>query len=366
MAKFYVNRGLKNGDAAEIERIVRDCAPFIVTPSNIEDGQEYDVELLRKESCNTGVELKALLDNNIFTRIIPLINGEQDGKLLDYSQRKACAIMCFLIYAGIEADPAVALWERTISNVSSDVKKDDFNFRIADHLHPQVFADLALKRTNAVDGSIIKDTIFTVANNQITMRNLQMSDYSNVPEEHYNLIYMGLLKYWVIYQTETNKDKCIIQLIDWMYDKSISFFEVISFALKQFDRNRSGGIFKKINSGDCNKVFKNAKNAAWDIFYIFVLNTMHINTDSKTIYFFASMDKNLLKLPRTAFDLYNNNQHLEDLLNSKYPGFGFEEFMKSMGRFNTRPMREQYISKLMNSLDNSIEELENQVRDMLS
>jgi len=365
MAKSYVNRKLRNGDAAEIERIVRDCAPFVVTPSNIKDGEEYDIELLRKESCNTGVELKALLDNNIFTRIIPLINGKQQGKPLDDSQRKACAIMCFLIYAGIEANPVTALWERP-SRSSYTKEEEDFLFRIADHLYPQVFSDLALGRIQFITQEVLAQARNAVVNSLQTMENIRSFNYSAVPEQSYKLIYMGLLKVWCINKIKKNKDQKLRLLLDWMYNQTVSCFEVIGYALNLFADNRSGGIFKKINSDKYDTVISNAKNAAWDILQILMLFMGHQNSDRKTIYFFVTRDNHLLNLPRRVLQIYNNSKELKLFIDSSYPQFKYEGFMKSMDRFGNRADNENHKAIVFNSLNDHIFKLECQVRDILA
>ena len=363
MSKPYANRELKNGDAVEIERIVRECAPFVVTPSNIED--EYDIELLRKASLTTGVELKVLLDNNIFTQIIPLMNRGQSGKQLNSDQLKACAVMCFLIYAGIEVNPIPALWERP-NHYSWSKKDEDLFFRVADHLHPQVFADLALQRICSIDGEIIKEASMAVFNNPKTMMDVHGTSFSNEPNELFNLFLGGVLKVWCINRTGGERNCKLEMLLDWMYNDSILCLEVVALALDLFVDGRSGGIFKKINSSEYRTVVANARNAAWDLLYMNILQRVHAMSGGDTIWFLVTRDNNLLKVSDRIFQLCHYNAKLQTFFDSSYPSFGYEEFMRSMSRFNTRPEREQHISEIMNTLDSGIEQLEKQVQHILA
>ena len=143
MVKDYVKREVKDEDLRILQQLLRARNPIIASPSNIKD--IYDFERYRKENLSTDINLNAFIDNNILTQILPLIDGRKAvGVDLSDSERLSCAIMCFLIYSGIEANPATALFERPIDPNYPTKEKEDYLFRVADHVPPQVYADLAL------------------------------------------------------------------------------------------------------------------------------------------------------------------------------------------------------------------------------
>ena len=104
MVKEYVLRNVDYNDIQEIQKMVRESNLLIPTPSNIND--VYDIERYRQESLFSDAEFKVILDNNIFTQIIPLIDGRKKyGEALTKEAKLICGIMCFLIYAGLETNP---------------------------------------------------------------------------------------------------------------------------------------------------------------------------------------------------------------------------------------------------------------------
>ncbi|MDA3926462.1 MAG: hypothetical protein PF904_17365 [Kiritimatiellae bacterium] len=151
-----------------------------------------------------------------------------------------------------------------------------------------------------------------------------------------------------------------------MYNQTILRCEVIGFALKLFANNRSGGIFKRINSKEYDTVIREAKNATWDLVQITLFVECHRNRAPGTIYSFVTRDENLLNLSDSILDLYNDNDAFKASVNSLYPNFGYEEFKKRIEMFGRRPDKDNHIKKVLSSLDETIQGLENQVRDRLS
>ena len=141
MVKDYVKREVKDEDLRILQQLLRARNPIIASPSNIKD--IYDFERYRKENLSTDINLNAFIDNNIRTQILPLIDGRKAvGVDLSDSEILSCTIMCFLIYSGIEANPATALFERPIDPNYPTKEKEDYLFRVADHVPPQVYACL--------------------------------------------------------------------------------------------------------------------------------------------------------------------------------------------------------------------------------
>ena len=142
MVKSYVTHEVRPEDWELIEKMIRQSETIVASPSNIKD--IYDAQRYRKENLSYNIELKAVLDNNIFTQVLPLLDGRKKyGEPLNEEVKLICGIMCFLKYSGIETNPILALLERTeVDSISKN--QEDYFFRVADHLHPQIFADLAL------------------------------------------------------------------------------------------------------------------------------------------------------------------------------------------------------------------------------
>ena len=247
MAKLYVARELSSEDQQEIQKIVRESGALIATPSNIID--IYDMQRYRQESFTEDTQLKAILDNNIFTQILPFVDGRKTiGEPLSNETKIICGIMCFLIYAGIETNPVIALHERPYNSNFSSKENQDYYFRIADHIHPQVFADLAMGKITDIPEYFFKEARSEVDTNPETQDDIGKASYENKLDERYLLIYMNILKAWLLYKSGKNQIERIKTYLEWSYKYSLSDNISTIFIIILLSDKRIAQMIKKINA----------------------------------------------------------------------------------------------------------------------
>ncbi len=95
MEIIYTNPHFDVKDMNPIEKIVRDNDIFVLSPSSVDD--IYDLMWYIHAVQYSGIELRALLDNNILTRVISLASGnpvpEEENKSKAYIL--SSAVMAF-------------------------------------------------------------------------------------------------------------------------------------------------------------------------------------------------------------------------------------------------------------------------------
>ena len=366
MVKDYVKREVKDEDLRILQQLLRARNPIIASPSNIKD--IYDFERYRKENLSTDINLNAFIDNNILTQILPLIDGRKAvGVDLSDSERLSCAIMCFLIYSGIEANPTTALFERPIDPNYPTKEKEDYLFRVADHVPPQVYADLALGKYSDIPNSVKSSSFVAVDSNDLTQKNIAETSYQKLPEKRWSIIYMNLIKAWLIYREDLTPDQRFEKYLDWYFEHSVSEYACFTFVAIFLSDKRFPKMIKQQNSMNADKIFQNIKNVTWDIFSLSTLIEIHNKTNEDFIWFFCTRDELLTKL-------YPEIYRQSDLESCKlfaqeyYSLITINYLHRYSMKINTRTQNERtaHINILASISHSSIKNLEDSVYNLLS
>ncbi len=291
-----------------IKQIVRDNNPFVSTAylSDIYNLEEYMLS-------DDDTKLKVLIDNNIFTRLVYLSKGgEVKGTVEEIKTYKlCCAVMCFFILGGFEIEPNMALYERASKNTHLNAIEDVFNFRVADHIHPMAYANLALGVEQRFSNEEIER-----AKNFITKGHLETEEYNFTKElDDWKIVYLHLLKIYEVHKTGLNDTDKIKLFLEWVTNDCSSTAVSTLFALLFFSPKNSslGTMIKSINSSNETKIIRGLKNAAWDLAYTIRLRKLSKNQPENVIWFFCTHDKVLQKIVRNLY--LKNGQEIQEGLN---------------------------------------------------
>lgn len=359
MVKEYVLRNVDYNDIQEIQKMVRESNSLIPTPSNIND--VYDIERYRQESLFSDAEFKVILDNNIFTQIIPLIDGRKKyGEALTKEAKLICGIMCFLIYAGLETNPVSALYERPSDPNFISKEKQDCFFRIADHIHPQIFANLALEKYSDIPEEELEIATAEINRNLETKLNISKIKYPKDVDSTYLLMYKNLLKAWLLYKNKYSPEDNFKEYLKWHHLKSLSDQISVIFVTIFLSKKRFPKMIKKINSNDPYVILKNIKNSAWDIYHLSLLDKVYQDRTEEEIWFFCTRDKLLIDISKYLFKL-STPLSIKDFILEFYPENMLRVFENYIVQVNSRKNRELHSKFVLDNLQEEVIQLENDI-----
>jgi len=358
MTKTYITRTLTEESRVFVENRLREMKPLVVTPSNMQD--VYDIEYLRKANHSQNIDMWALLDNNIVTQIIPLIDKTR-SKPVTEEQRSICSIMSSLIYVGIETNPVSAFYERPNDDRYPSKAQDDVYFRIADHIHPQIFADIAMGKIDEMPLDAIRKATYEVENNPKTQNNINKFTVPQNPDFHYKAFYAVIMKLWILKKRNDNQINRLKEYLEWHHKNLISDSISIIAALQYLSNVGINGFIKGINSESKSKVIKGIKNCAWDIYHLELLSTLHSKSNDDSIWLFCTRDQLLLQLSQNMFQ-FDSVDKIRFFINSFYSDpKAFELFQSYMTKVNNRTNREDHVESVQLNIDMLISELESEV-----
>lgn len=277
-------------DYKRITQLLLEADPFVISPSNIKE--KYKVDQYRLASLRGDIELKALLDNNIFTRILSLARGERlAGE--EQSQRVAhiaCAAMCFYIMGGFDIEVNFPMYERAFNN-SGDAASDMHYFRIADNLHPQVYANVALGKTDR-----IRRYDLAFAENEVSkLAQPDCSAFQRVPLQ-WKHAYLKLLMACMIWKTIPSNLDRVSRYIKWVREQSLFLPAVESFVFLFCSESKMSKMVKGIASDNKDKLIRGIQSAAWDLSYVTYWANKAEQEQGKAIWFLCSNDKVLKRI----------------------------------------------------------------------
>lgn len=153
---------LSTGDVPALERILSDADPFVTTM--IDTPQPYRLANYIQNELYGDHEVRALLDRNLVSRAVELASGhvvDHGGPGSD-TYRLAAACMAFLITARVTIEPNIALYEFASSDLR-EAREQIRTWRVADHVHPQAYLDVALGRERVIDRAVTTEAQRLVA-----------------------------------------------------------------------------------------------------------------------------------------------------------------------------------------------------------
>ncbi len=346
-------------DVPELEALLRNEAPFVA--STIDTDDHYRLVNYIKHSIHGGAQIAAILDRNLVSRVVALAVGRR----VDHSSpgsatdRVAAACMAFLIAAEVLTEPNISLYELTESEDTSDGQTDLIAFRIADHIHPQAYLEVALGRAHGIAPELIEQ-----ARRIIEGRDPRAVDLA-MPLRHWRRHRCVLAEIALLERTSLSGREKFERLIQWSV--SPGFFDgvAIAFAARLFGRAKpSGRLLKHARSANAAKCLAGIRNAAWDLTYISHWAKQSVADEGRRIWILCTNDKVLQDLAKVAVgdesqisELFQKNWQPAEAVELEQQYFdAWSRAQSSLERSNSMRKRFEQIDELTASIEAKIRE----------
>lgn len=107
----------------------------------------FRAETYLRESLDHGTHFVFMMDRNLITRLIFLSRGES----ATHAHRVAAAVHAFAQTTDSLIEPNMALYELAATDGGDEALSELAEFRRLDNSHPQLFADIAIGRSDTLE-----------------------------------------------------------------------------------------------------------------------------------------------------------------------------------------------------------------------
>ena len=239
-------------------------------------------------------------------------------------------------------------------------EKQDYFFRIADHIHPQIFANLALEKYSDIPEEELEIATAEINRNLETKLNISKTKYLKDVDSTYLLMYKNLLKAWLLYKNKYSPEDNFKEYLKWHHLKSLSDQISVIFVTIFLSKKRFPKMIKKINSNDPYVILKNIKNSAWDIYHLSLLDKVYQDRTEEEIWFFCTRDKLLIDISKYLFKL-STPLSIKDFILEFYPENMLRVFENYIVQVNSRKNRELHSKFVLDNLQEEVIQLENDI-----
>jgi hypothetical protein len=206
-----------------------------------------------------GTEYYAHIDANFLARLMEFSKDKPKTKL----ERLTAATMCLAICANMKVNPTFATHEYAYSGSREPDDRLAY-FYFLDNSHPQLLANLALGRIQAIQHKHLDQTAHFGKHKERI--------------QFFGLVHLPLLK---LMEIQTNNPTAngseskigsakIKELMQWMFDEFLLVGSVIMLGHELWGRRAIKSLISSPNSTDPEKILRSVENAAWDL--VLVLN----------------------------------------------------------------------------------------------
>lgn len=298
MNVVVVESPLPVDDVSAIEQMLREADPLVSPPSNIED--VYSLPLYLHNAAVGGATLYALLDNNILTRATAFASGGAVSENAESARvdRLAAAVMCFLIAASFRVEPNIPLHEKAAHGGHDNAVEQLRLLRIADHVSPQAYCDVALGRTQRLPPEAIAEAIGRLP---AGMPPARQPDFA-AETRTWLAAYYALLKVASLDRQDTSAFEKAAAFLTWSRTDAFFSATATTFALIFLSPRRPPRMIKRVNSANPALVKEGLQNAAWDLLYMKHWLNQVSQSAANTIWFLFSNDQVLKRLARNLVE----------------------------------------------------------------
>jgi hypothetical protein len=259
-----------------------------------------------KEKEFFGTETYALLDRNIFSDVIAIVKGEnvelRDGNDIG-PLRIAAALMAFLQCAKILIEPNLSLYEYAATNSSAAAADELKLFRIADNLHPRVYADIVMRRKHMItEGEL----------NELSVNLSPDVDFGS-SLRYWRFNYTLALKLALLELRSIPQDQKMELFLQWMSKEFFVGASATFFASLYLSSKRMLGMLKKIGSANRERALLGIKNAAWDLTFMTTWSKKaEAFQETNRLWLLCSRDKALLRIASCLFATGNDEKAIAE------------------------------------------------------
>lgn len=350
-------------DLKMIEAMLRAADPLVAAPSNIKDLydiREFVINHERKEAS-----LHAQVDNNILSTATLLASGcsistkESEAR----AERTTAAVLAYFNFGGFQLEPNIALYEQAWRSTHEHSLDQLKKFRIADHVHPQHYIDIALGRVDRLEIDAIETARSLIGE---TANDSRQADFRTVLQ-NWRVSYCALLKLVEIERGNGSARSKTLSLIDWMADAHFFSLVPTAMAMMFLSPDRPGGLIKRYLSEDSERVSAGLQNAAWDCVYIKQWVDRAGRSKPNEIWFFSSLDYLARLLAKSimggADDSDEELRHR--ILGAYWPVADAQaiwaHYVDQQAKVEPSPEREALVWERLASLNKSIRQIEHRL-----
>ena len=357
MEIIYTNPHFDVKDMITIEKIVRDNDSFILSPSSVDD--IYDLMGYISAVQHSRIELRALLDNNILTRVISLALGDSVPE--EENQSKAyilsSAVMAFLIIGRFEIEHRIAIQEQLFSATHSQAESALHQFQVANNIRVREWIDIALGRKKKISSSEIDDSKARIASANCENDKVDSSKLIS----DWKINYCFVLKAAEIWKSSSNNLNNFCKFIHWMKEEWLFSHCPTIFAMIFFSPNRYPKMIKGINSPLEQKLIQGLQNAAWDLTHIRAWSNFYQSNSLDRLWLLCSNDFALRSITRMIFE-GSKLEQLQEYWSASDAQRIFDIYKQAFANAtNDTDKRLQKIKGRIESVDNFIADLEAKV-----
>lgn len=343
---------LNPDDVPTLESLLTEADPFVAMTLDAEN--PYRLVDYLHNARHGEFEVRALLDRNLVSRVVGLTSGHsvnhETAEAGTY--RLAAACMAFLITADVLIEPGIAMQEFAASDPTT-AKAQIRPWRVADHVHPQAYLDVALGRDRTLDQAARIDAWDLMSGCPDEAPPLE------TPLRHYRRHYAALAQIASLERTEAEPAEKLRRLIAWSRD--VAFFDglAIGFAIVFFGRHRSGRMLKRVRSADGSRCLEGVRNAAWDLTYLSYW-VKYAQEQKSSIWLFVTGDRVLASLARVAI---GDQESAEDLFRDNWTRLEAAELLEEFASAwpGESPAREEELGRRFERLDEITLEIEERI-----
>jgi hypothetical protein len=340
-------------DVAPLEDMLAAVDPFVTTTMN--NPEPYKLAPYVRHSLRDMPPVVALLDRNLVSRAIQMANGAeiQHDRPDAEMYRIAAACIAFLITADVIVEPNIAFYE--IATDDQDLASAQVTeWRVADHIHPQAYLEVALRRAHGIHPDVILDARRMVANAEPVRLDNKLRYF------RYHL--HALSKVAELERSALSRFEKMRALIDWCADEFVFTGVAMSFAILYFGPNRPARMIKSVRSHDPESCIRGVHNAAWDLTYISTWAKSARESQDK-IWMFCTADQTLRRIARAA--LVPDAKSAEDLFRECWPikeaAALASHYLAAVDRVD-RPERRAHVTDQLERVDATTREIHEAIR----
>ncbi len=256
---------LTPADVPALEQLLRGSDPFVTNTIDTDD--PYRLADYIHHSIYEGTEVAAVLDRNLVSRIVNLAEGQH----VDHSRpdsavdRVAAACMAFLITANVLTEPNISLYELVQSDDDADGLVHLNSFRIADHLHPQAYLEVALGRAPGIPPDLLGEALGLIEVEGGSRKTVDLE----MPLRHWRRHRCALTQIALLERSSLTGCDKFRALLEWSVDPGFFDALVIAFAVRLFGRAKPPGrLLESARSLVPERCLAGVRRAAWDLTYI--------------------------------------------------------------------------------------------------
>jgi len=346
---------LNTEDVPALERMLAEADPFVMTM--IDAREPYRLADYVQNALFGEHEVRALLDRNLLSRAVALAGGEEvdHGRQGSEEYRLAAACMAHLITAPVTLEPNIALYEFASFELEA-ARRQTRGWRIADHVHPQAYLDLALGRVGSIDPVALREARRLVA--KLPPESPPLETKLRYFRRHY----CALMEVARLDRTALRPSEKLHRLIDWSMDAGFFDGLAVAFAIVFFGRHRAGRMMKHVRSPSKDRCLAGVRNAAWDLTYLSCW--VKYASDAKPyLWIFATGDRVLSRVARAAVG--GEERSALELLRENWPRGEaqalFAHYADAWKRAQTSSERDAELRERFERLDVLVAEIEEEI-----